>query len=116
LRGHAASLGLLVEETTAEAVRRAFVPPGEQPSGRRLAEALAGRFEAVRMLAPSHEPIPGATLVPGLRQNGRRTRTCRELYWRPMFAALGAAALALDAGLAPSTKPQSSPRSQGVPD
>lgn len=95
LREEAGRRTLLLRETTSDAVRRALVPPGEQPSGRRLAEALCAQFEGVRVLAPSREKVPGAEYVPELALRGRRTRSSRELYWRPMFLALGSAVLVL---------------------
>lgn len=110
LRAEVARRDLPLRRVTAPEVRLALVPPGERPSGRNLAEALAARFEAVRPLAPSREPIPGADRVASLALNGRRTRTSRELYWRPMFVALGAAVLALEGGL--PDQPAYDPRQQ----
>lgn len=101
LREEAGQRALPLHETTSDEVRRALVPPGEQPSGRRLAEALCKRFEGVRVLAPSRESVPGAEYVPELALRGRRTRSSRELYWRPMFQALGSAVLALQHGTHP---------------
>lgn len=104
LAQEAARCELDLRVVEASAVRQALCPPALRPSGRALAEALATRFEAVRHLAPSREPVPGVQYLPDLARRGRRTRSSRQLYWQPMFLALGAAVLGLEDGQ-PVTSP-----------
>jgi hypothetical protein len=86
--------GIAMSETSAHDVRRALLPGVVRPSNRALASCLADRYPSVWRGSLAATPAPEVTW----RGDGappQRARTSRELYYRGLVLALGAATLVL---------------------